>query len=238
MRLSGFDSPGSLREVEKEFAEPPSPAVARLALREEMLKGVRSWATWSIIIGLFSFAGLGSAPWGVVLVLVGLGSLVCKAGSMYVVYGIVMAWAGLSNLRSGTWYWIALAALQAYWAFRAFRDFARFREAGLVAAHGLQGADAEEFHDLRAQKVFPWASLALGTAWVPILMVVFVGEIVHVVLRPTEVHGPFPAPSCFCWHWVPMPACWGSRSAPPRCSPATACAAWPSRGLLPAPSSC
>jgi hypothetical protein len=121
----------------------------------KMLKQVRSWGLWMLGIGVLSLilSGL-SGSWGVVLILVGLASFVFREAPMFVVYGIMCAWAGISNIVSGEAGWIAFGALQLFLTFSILKQYTRYRraEAALDSALGSQ----------RTGRAFPQIGCALG----------------------------------------------------------------------------
>lgn len=90
-----------------------------------MNKDIRSWAIWLLLIGAIHIftSGFLSAPWGVLLLIVGLASFVLRDRVMFVVYAVTIAWAAISNLISGQAAWITFAIVQVILAISLFRKF-------------------------------------------------------------------------------------------------------------------
>ena len=130
-----------------------------------MLREIRSQGLWLLGLGAIHVvtAGLLSAPWGLLLLVVGLASFYVREPAMFVVYGVTLAWAATSNMLSGEGQWVGFGLLQLFLAYRIFRQFFHFRRvqaeyAGLAADMALREPPAPE----RALHVFPWLSAALG----------------------------------------------------------------------------
>lgn len=147
----------------------------------KMLKEVRSWGLWLLGIGVLSLflSGL-SGAWGIVLLIAGLASFVFREAVMFVIYGIILAWAGLSNLLSGQLGWIVFALLQFVLAYSVFRKYTQYRraEAGPDSAPGPQ----------RASRAFPQIGCALGAlAFLGLVLIFFAGVIFFGVTGGNEV---------------------------------------------------
>ncbi|HEX6269639.1 MAG TPA: hypothetical protein VFZ43_05360 [Anaerolineales bacterium] len=132
---------------------------------EVLLKEIRSWGFWSLGLGVLHLIGSGilSAPWGLLLIVVGLASFYFRTASMFIVYGVTMSWAALSNLLGGAGGWNIFALLQVYFAWRLFQQFRRFRK----VEEELLGTAPDEtetpaFPAERTARLFPWLGLFLG----------------------------------------------------------------------------
>lgn len=152
-----------------------APSVARTPSLAEthakMLKEVRSWGIWLLVTGAVSviLSGL-SGSWGVVLLVAGLASFVFREAPMFAVYGIILAWTGISNLLSGQAGWLVFAVVQLVLAFWVFRQYTRYRRAEAT----LDGSPSPQ----RAGRAFPPLGCVLGVlAWAGLANVV-VGAIV------------------------------------------------------------
>ncbi len=149
-----------------------------------MLREIRSWGFWSLGLGMVSLVASGflSAPWGILLLIVGIASFYFREAAMFVIYGVMLIWAALSNILGGQVSWILFALFQFLLAFQVFRQFYRFRRSqadyGALLAEGALGTPPVPE---RAGRVFPWVgclftALSLGSlvailAWVIILFV-------------------------------------------------------------------
>ncbi len=127
--------------------------------RSQMLRGLRSWSVWLLIMGGAQMVSArGFSAWGALLIGVGLASFFFQEAPMFMVYAVTVAWAGLSNLLYGDGLWKGFALIQAVLAFQIFMQFRRFRQAERTL--GAQtGAEAD---GSRVARLFPWVALGLG----------------------------------------------------------------------------
>lgn len=130
-----------------------------------MNKDIRSWAIWLLLIGAIHIftSGFLSAPWGVLLLIVGLASFVLRDRVMFVVYAVTIAWAAISNLISGQAAWITFAIVQVILAISLFRKFFHYGKV-LETAPGsplLFPSTATESKS-RARGLFPILGFLLG----------------------------------------------------------------------------
>ena len=126
-----------------------------------MLAEIRSWGFWSLGLGALHLitSGFLSAPWGILLIIVGLGSFFFRSASMFIIYAITLAWAGLSNLLSLEAGWIFFGLYQFYLAFRVFQRFRLFHNMEMEAS-GLTVIDSTPKE--RANQFFPWLGSFFG----------------------------------------------------------------------------
>lgn len=140
------------------------PSGVTIGAHQVMLKEIRSWAVWSLGFGVVNLliGGL-SASWGVVLLIVGLASFLFREASMFVIYGVTMAWVAVTNILSGEASWIVFALFQLYLAFRVFRQFFQFRQVQRSYESWLAEESPEEVPTFqRAARFFPWITGLLG----------------------------------------------------------------------------
>jgi len=154
-----------------------------------MLREQRSWGWWSLGLGILHLVSLAfsrqflSAPWGILLLVVGAASFWFRDSAMFVVYGVTLGWAGLSNMISGQAAWLGIGALQLYLTYRVFKQFLRFRraQADYVAVHF--GADRPTPPVLnRARRLFPWAGCLLSAFGLTSLVVAFAAAMIAIAL--------------------------------------------------------
>jgi len=126
-----------------------------------MLRELRSWGFWSLGLGVVHIVSSGflDAGWGILLIVVGLASFYFRTAPMFIVYTVTLLWAGLSNLISSTAGWMVFAVLQAYLAFRTFKDFQRF---GKMESEFSQLSDVGMVFNQRAKNAFPWIGSIFG----------------------------------------------------------------------------
>ena len=167
----------------------PSTAEVTATAYDLMLRRIRSWGLWSLGWGVMHVVGLGalSAPFGILLLLVGLASFYFREAAMFVVYGVTLAWAATSNMLSGEASWIGLGLVQLVFVYRIFRQFFHFRRvqadhAELTADTGLDSPPAPE----RAPHIFPWLAALLGPLALAGLVASFVGSIMFFALTGAE----------------------------------------------------
>ena len=126
---------------------------------ERMLRELRSWGMWLSGLGVLNIVALGDAPWGVLLIAVGLSSWWFRSSAMFMVFATTLTWAGLSNLTDGASGHAVSAAfglVQLYVAYRTVRNFRAFSTAHqALVATGLPD---------RAARVFPLGAAVLGVA--------------------------------------------------------------------------
>ena len=153
-----------------QVAETEDPGLVRSVIARE----TRSWGTWLLVLGVMQLIRMRDIDpiWGVLLIVVGAASFVFRSAAMLPAYGVLLAWAMISNLSSGDGFWMALGVVQAFLAFCTFRGFLLLRRATGRLGLGL-GADPPERPD-RAAAVFPFAGCALTAA-------AFVGVVVLIV---------------------------------------------------------
>jgi hypothetical protein len=160
----------------------------------KMLKENRSWGFWLLGIGILHIvtSGFLSAPWGIMLILVGLASFYFRTASMFIVYAVTLSWAAISNIMSLETGWIFFAAFQVFLAIRVFQQYRQFR--GVEDEYfRLIPDDVMKKPSKRAARFFPWLGSILGCSSIIGLILVFLAVIVFVVAaeNATEVPGTF-----------------------------------------------
>jgi hypothetical protein len=152
------DSSGPEPDVDEESQEVDAEAVAAVDGHIKMQKEIRSWGVWLLLFGVLHFVGSGllSAPWGVLLLAVGLSSFYFHEPAMFVVYAVTLAWAAVSNLLGADVTWIVFGLFQIYLAVQVYRKFKQydvvqtnFRR--LVAEDRITAAPERD----RAASIFP-----------------------------------------------------------------------------------
>ncbi|MCA9870999.1 MAG: hypothetical protein H6649_14265 [Caldilineae bacterium] len=120
-------------------------------------KELRTWSLTLVFWGVISLAvsGLDSA-WGVLLLLVAAMAFVFKDAAMFVVFGVTLAWAGLSNLATMEGSGIVFGLIQAGLAVQIFRKYRYFRAADNQAPAQPEYSDEQPVAPAsRAARVFP-----------------------------------------------------------------------------------
>jgi hypothetical protein len=168
--------------------------IGTLAGYAKMLKEIRSWGFWSIGLGIIHMIGSGflSAPWGIMLIFVGLSSFLFKSSSMFIIYAVTLAWAALSNISGLDLTWVFFALFQLYLSYRVFRQFGRFRKVE-KEFHKLASSETEENPpppDLAARS-FPWIGSLLSCSSITGFVVLII--ITFVILIETEGLGTMPS---------------------------------------------
>ncbi len=128
---------------------------------DAMLKQIRSWAMWSLGLGavhLFT-SGFLSAPWGILLILVGLASFFFQSSSMFVIYAATLSWAALSNLTSFQIGWAAFALYQFYLVYQIIKQYRFFSVTEQEYHRIVTTAPSKTKH---APRFFPWFASLFG----------------------------------------------------------------------------
>lgn len=122
----------------------------------KMQREIRSWGIILFLLGVVSvFAnGFANAGWGILLIGVSLASFYFREAPMFVIYGVTISFAAISNFLSGTGGWPAFAFVQVFFAFQTFRQYVQFRATGT--------ADEVLPAQNRSGRIFPWAGFAFG----------------------------------------------------------------------------
>ncbi len=145
-------------------ATPVPAAGATPAGITSMLREIRSWGFWSIGLGAVHFitSGTLSAPWGLLLIVVGLSSFLFPSASMFVIYGVTLAWAAIYNLIGLNLTWVFFAAVQVYFSVRVFLAYRRFQktEIDYLASDAVDPAAKKS--TLRSARIFPWLGALVG----------------------------------------------------------------------------
>ncbi len=158
-----------------------------------MLGRIRSWGLWSLGLGALHIftSGFLSAPWGILLILVGLASFYFRSASMFIIYGITLGWAAFSNLTSFETTWVVFALFQFYLAFRVFQQYRYFRNIeGEYHANITDNPNVEQVQSNRASRFFPWLGSLFGCS--SIIGFVFVILIVFVIAIGSEGEADIP----------------------------------------------
>ena len=87
-----------------------------------MVKEIRSWSYWLLGLGALHLVASGflDAPWGILLLAVGLVSFVFQEAAMFVIYGVTLAWAATSNVTGGQPVGFSLPCSSFTWLSRSF----------------------------------------------------------------------------------------------------------------------
>jgi hypothetical protein len=129
-----------------------------------MLNEIRSWGFVLLGLGILHIfsSGFLSAPWGILLIIVGLASFFFRTASMFIVYAMTLAWAALFNLTDLNTGWVIFAFIQILLSFRVFMRYRRFRKVeDAVLGLAPDNLVASKSTD-RASRFFPWIGSLLG----------------------------------------------------------------------------
>jgi hypothetical protein len=132
-----------------------------------MNKDIRSWAVWLLLIGVIHIftSGFLSAPWGVLLLIVGLASFFIRDRVMFIVYGVTITWAAISNLISTQAVWIMFAIVQVILAISLFRKFFHYGNVLKdVESSPINNPASATEPGSRVPRLFPIIGFLLGIA--------------------------------------------------------------------------
>lgn len=141
-----------------------------------MLKQIRSWGGWSLGLGVVHIfaSGFLSAPWGILLLIVGIASFYFKNASMFVVYATTLAWAALSTFPGFQIGWVVFALFQLYLSFSVFRQYRRFRNVENEYLKSItENSAVDELSSQQASIVFPLTGTIVGCSSIIGMFIIF-----------------------------------------------------------------
>jgi uncharacterized membrane protein YciS (DUF1049 family) len=159
------DNLNSIKESQNSQTATPQADDQVLINHAIMLKEIRSWGLWSLGLGAVHIftSGFLSAPWGILLLIVGLASFYFQTASMFVIYATTLAWAALSNFAGFQIGWVVFAIFQLTLSFNVFKQYRRFRN---VEAEHLKTTTENSVLDKSLSKqaslIFPWTGVVVG----------------------------------------------------------------------------
>ncbi len=166
----------------EEILEPaPAPVESEdplAGVKAFMVRDVRSWGKWLIGLGVVHLIASGSldASWGIMLILLGVMSFLFTSPSLYVIYAVTMAWAGVSNLIGSGLGWSVFAIFQFYLTFRIARQYYVFRKVGLVDDERVAISSSPK--KPIAPRLFPWLGLVGSVLLMWGLLALFMGSLI------------------------------------------------------------
>lgn len=186
---------GEIRDSETEISQVNDMTLKNHAV---MLKEIRSWGFWSLGLGALHIvlSGFLSAPWGILLFIVGLASFYFKSASMFIVYAVTLAWAALSNLTGFQIGLVLFAFFQLYLSFSVFRLYRRFRDVESAYREAItDDVLASKSSPDQATRFFPWTGAIVGCSSIICLffMTVYVGWLFF-ISAGSEDPSNFPVP--------------------------------------------
>jgi len=139
-----------------------------------MLSSLRAWGMWCLGLGILNMvmSGIFNSPHGIVLVLTGLAAFIFRSASMFIVYGISLAWAVIWTFVDALYvkqaYWFIVAGFQLFLSILVFTDYRRFRKMELEPLEPLDPLElpidpiATSGSSNRAARFFPRLGSCLG----------------------------------------------------------------------------
>jgi hypothetical protein len=182
-RLERLKNPQPAVKTKKQPLEPG-------VIHAKMVSDIRQWGRALLFLGVIHLiaSGLLNSSWGVILVVVGLLSFLFQTSSMYVIYGIVLGWAAVTNALSGETVWILLALFQLYLTVQIFRSFFRYRKAeAQVAEMADEIVQSGTKNRLTAAFLFTWSGCIVGMLSLVILVGSFASVVVLGALRKSNI---------------------------------------------------
>ena len=179
---------GTLAMTALDIPQAPGSSV----IHQAMLKDIRSWGLGLIGFGILNvfLSGLLNSSWGILLIVVGSASFIFKDAAMYVIYGITLLWAAVSNASSDQAGWVVFSAIQLFLAVGVFRSFIRYRRAESDLAETIEttGIDTSAPQS-RADRFFPALGCLFGTLSLSTLVMFFFAVMIFVAAQE-ETAGP------------------------------------------------
>jgi len=174
----GLDEPARVQE------NPFKPAY------QQMLKDIRIWGWSASVLGVLHFviSGVLNPAWGISLFAVGGISFLIREASMYVIYAVIMAWVGLSNVMVGSFGgWTIFGVLQAYWSYQLYRKYQVY---AIVEKKYLELEVEQEEPSNRAKDTFPGCGCAMGVIGLVGALGVFILTVAAVAAREPDAPVP------------------------------------------------
>lgn len=160
----------------------------------KLLKEIRSWGWWLVGLGVMHiiWSGFLDTSWGILLIIVGLASFYFRSASMFIIYGVVLAWVAMSNFNISELWMIGLALFQVFLSVSVFLQYRRFRdvERDYIEKTGNDG-DANNSSVNRVASFFPWAGAYLSCS--SLIVFVFVSFVVLVIVVQTNNNESLPS---------------------------------------------
>ncbi|HLO18357.1 MAG TPA: hypothetical protein VK206_26225 [Anaerolineales bacterium] len=185
---------GEIRDSETAISQVNDIALNNHAV---MLKEIRSWGLWSLGLGVLHIVSSGflSAPWGILLFIVGLASFYFQTASMFIIYAITLAWAALSNFTGFQIGWVLFALFQLYLSFRVFKQYRRFRDVETTYLKTItDDAVVNKPSPNQAARYFPWTGAIVGCSSIIGLFFIFLYVAWVVISGRSEDASHIPVP--------------------------------------------
>ncbi len=157
-----------------------------------MLKVIRNWGFWNIGLGVMHLviSGIFSAPWGVLLIIVGLASLFFPTASMFIIYAVTISWAAVWNLLSFNLEWAIFAMFQVYFTIRIILDYRRYRKVEEPSPASAIESSTPQQATRRADRYFPWIGSCMGCSSLFGYIVFIFIIILAIIVSPDSVSFP------------------------------------------------
>lgn len=180
---------------EEEIASAEEALPIPVLLVARMYKRIDSWALTSAGLGVLSLivGGL-DAGWGLIMIIIAALCWRIKAASMFVLFGVTMAWAALTNGlaalgRGASPLWLAMGLLQLYWVVSLVREYRVYQSLPLQAMYEAKQWPAGFGAPPGGQAVTKWfgiAGMAIGALAFLMLLGPIVINIAWVVSTGTD----------------------------------------------------
>ncbi|MDX1616659.1 MAG: tetratricopeptide repeat protein, partial [Candidatus Promineifilaceae bacterium] len=146
----------------------------RNAVRNEGLL-LLAWGIFNVLVSGFS------APFGVLLIVVGLLSLYFRVASMLPIHSVIWTYAAITNLTVGGIVAFVFASIQAPLAVYDLVRFRRIRRRDAALRNDVEEQSGEGILDAkRAATIFPWSGCLLaGVSFASLALLVVVGAFVE-----------------------------------------------------------
>jgi hypothetical protein len=124
------------------------------------------------------------------LIIVGLASFYFKSASMFIVYGVTLGWAGISNLLSLNGAWVLGALFQFFLSFSVFTSYRRYHNVEKDYLTKITSLTGDQKPTPPAGRAFPWVGSFFGCA--SILGFLFLILLIFVIIIGSNNTTPVP----------------------------------------------
>ena len=152
---------------------------------DAMLRSLKSNGYWLLGLGVLHIilSGRLSASWGVLLIIVGIASFIFHSASMFIIYGITLIWASISNIIGFSVEWMIFAFVQIYFAVTIFMAYRKYHKVEKEYLTEISQNNSDSISPDRSSRIFPWIGSAFGCLSLLGFVMVFLAEILIAILN-------------------------------------------------------
>jgi hypothetical protein len=143
-----------------------SPTIGETAVQPKSItaltisKEIQTWGISLTLLGLINIRYFLEDPWGLFLILVGLGAFFFRSTAIFVVSGITMVWSGLEGLFFGEGNNVTFILIRFILSALIFWRFFKYHRVEVRLEQ--EKANLDRLNPARSARLFPWIGLTLG----------------------------------------------------------------------------